>query len=285
MAALEIVEPSSAEEAFALLEGDDPSVRPMGGGTALMLMMKAQLFKPAKLVSLRNLPEFRGLSYDERAGTFRIGAMTTFSELEASPEIARRLPVIPQTMKTLANLRVRNVASVGGNLAHGDPHLDLPPVWTALGASARIVGRGGARVTPLEELFLGYYETTVQQGELIVDITVPVRPGWKFFYAKVTTRAEHDWPALGLCVGVRAEGRVIADASLVLSAAVDKPTRLVEAENALRGKELSDVALARAGDAAVSETHIESDARGSSAYKQHLLRVHLGRAIKHVMGA
>jgi carbon-monoxide dehydrogenase medium subunit len=248
-------------------------------------MMKAQLFKPAKLVSLRRIGGLSGFSLSEDRSQFRIGAMTTFSELEQSPEIAAHLPVVTQTMKTLANVRVRNVASVGGNLAHGDPHLDLPPVWTALGASARIVGRKGERTIPLEELFLGYYETAVEQGELIADITVPVRAGWRFFYAKVTTRADHDWPALGLCVGVRAEGRVVADASIVLSAAVDRPTRLVEAEKALRGAELSVSVLARAGDAAVGEVHIESDGRGSSAYKQHLQRVHLGRAIKHVMGA
>ncbi len=283
MPALELVEPQNLGEAFAFLEGDDPAVRPMGGGTALMLMMKAQLFRPAKLVSLRSLEALRGFELAPDGSHVRIGAMTTFSELENSAMIAQHLPVVTQTMKTLANVRVRNVASVGGNLAHGDPHLDLPPVWTALGASVRIIGASGERVIPAQDLFLGYYETAVAQGELIADISVPVRPDWRFFYAKVTTRAEHDWPALGLCVGVRAEGRVIADASIVLSAAVDRPTRLVAAENALRGQDLSDAVLALAGDAAVAEVHIESDGRGSAPYKQQLLRVHLGRAIKHVM--
>ena len=99
----------------------------------------------------------------------------------------------------------------------------------------------------------------------------------------MTTRAEHDWPALGLCVGVRAEGDRIADTSLVLSAAVDRPTRLTGAEDVLRGALLSDATLAAAADAALAEVHIESDGRGSAAYKQHLLRVHLARAVRHIM--
>jgi carbon-monoxide dehydrogenase medium subunit len=283
MAALEIAEPEKLDDAYTMLGTEEGSIRPMGGGTALMLMMKAQLFKPSMLVSLRKIEALTGFSLSADSSHIRIGAMTTFAELEHSPMIAQHLPVVTQTMKTLANVRVRNVATVGGNLAHGDPHLDLPPVWSALGATVRIVGADGERVVPAEELFLGYYETALAQGELIADISVPVRPGWRFFYAKVTTRAEHDWPALGLCVGVRAEGDVIADVSLVLSAAVDKPTRLKSAEATLRGVALSDAALAKAADAALAEVHIEGDGRGSAAYKQQLLRVHLGRAIRHVM--
>ena len=145
MPALELAEPDTLEEAFALL-ADDEGARPMGGGTALMLMMKAQLFRPAKLVSLRQISSLSGFSLSEDRTHIRIGAMTTFSALEQSPLIARHLPVVTQTMKTLANVRVRNVASVGGNLAHGDPHLDLPPVWTALGASVRITKPPWCRV-------------------------------------------------------------------------------------------------------------------------------------------
>src|ERR1700722_153914 len=102
MASFELVEPSSLEEAFALLDDDDPAVRPIGGGTALMLMMKSQLFKPVRLVSLRPpAPGWGGISLSEDGSHFRIGAMTTFTDLELSPEIDARLPVIPQTMKTL----------------------------------------------------------------------------------------------------------------------------------------------------------------------------------------
>jgi len=278
MASFDVLEPHTLQEALSLLDPEDPAVRPIGGGTALMLMMKAQLYKPARLVSLRRLNGwFSGIA--ARGAMFRIGAMTTFAALEHSPEIARAFPVIPRTMKTLANVRVRNVATVGGNLAHGDPHLDLPPVWVALGAAVCVTGPRGERVIPVEEVFAGYYETTLANDELISAIEVPVRPGWRSHYVKVTTRAAHDWPALGLTAAVRFEDRAIADLRLVLSAAVDRPARLAGAEAVLRGTAPGDAALARAGEAALAEVEIESDERGSADYKRHLLRVHLGRVM------
>lgn len=285
MASFELAEPQTLDDALALLDQRDPAVRPIGGGTALMLMMKAQAFKPTRLVSLRRLPApLAGFSRIDGGARFRIGAMTTFAELEHSPEVKAHLPVVAETMKTLANVRVRNVATVGGNLAHGDPHLDLPPVWMALDAEALIVNRGGQRVVPVADIFAGYYETTLRDGELIAEIRVPARAAWRTTYVKATTRAVHDWPALGLAVSIERDGRRIKDLRIVLSAAVDRPTRLVAAEAALRGTAVDDGPLRRAADAAASEVEIESDSRGSADYKRHLLRVHLARAVLKLTG-
>src|SRR5262249_33438618 len=119
MPPFDIVEPRSVDEAFAHLAGDDPAVRPIAGGTALMLMMKAQVFRPVRLVSLRALDDrFTVLAPTPDGAAFRIGAMTTFTALERSAAIRRHLPVVTQTMRRLANVRIRNVATVGGNLAH-----------------------------------------------------------------------------------------------------------------------------------------------------------------------
>lgn len=286
MLGFELSEPATLDEAFDLLADGDPGVRPMGGGTALMLMMKAQIFKPERLVSLRNVGGcFDGLRIDADQSHIRIGGMTTFAEIERSPMVLQHLPAVVRTMKTLANIRVRHVASVGGNLAHADPHLDLPPVWMAHAASIRIVSKSGERVIPVEDLFAGYYETTLGDGELIGEVIVPVRPEWTSTYVKVTTRSAHDWPALGIAVSANLQGRRVNDLRLVLSAALDRPTRLVAAENELRGSDLSEAALKRAGEAAVAEADIHSDSRGSAAYKQHLLRVHLSRAMHALAGA
>ncbi len=286
MSSFDLVEPRTLDEAFSHLDSADPAVRPFGGGTALMLMMKAQIFKPVRLVSLRYLGgRFAGITVAPDGSSVRIGAMTTFAELEHSAEIARLLPVIPQTMLTLANVRVRNVATVGGNLAHGDPHLDLPPVWTALGAQVHVISKGGERTIPVEQLFAGYYETTLAQGEVIQSIEVPVKPGWRAHYTKVTTRAAHDWPALGISAAAKLAGKRIEDLRLVLSAAVDRPTRLDAAEKVLRGAAIDEAVLARAGEAAVAEVHIESDLRGTAEYKKHLLRVNIGRAFASLQGA
>lgn len=286
MLGFELSEPATLDEAFDLLADGDPGVRPMGGGTALMLMMKAQIFKPERLVSLRKVGGcFDGLSIDADRSHIRIGGMTTFAEIERSPMVLQHLPAVVRTMKTLANIRVRHVASVGGNLAHADPHLDLPPVWMAHAASVRIVSKSGERVIPVEELFVGYYETTLEGGELIAEIIIPVRPNWTSTYVKVTTRSAHDWPALGIAVSADLQGQRVNDLRLVLSAALDRPTRLVAAENELRGSDLNEAALKRAGEAAVAEVDIHSDSRGSAAYKQHLLRVYLSRAMHSLAGA
>lgn len=281
MSSFELVEPQSLDEAFALLDPEDPSVRPFGGGTALMLMIKAQIYKPQRLVSLRRLGgRFSGIAFDPANSVFRIGAMTTFSALEHSAEIGKHLPVVPQAMKALANVRVRNVATVGGNLAHADPHLDLPPIWVALDAKVTVVGRRGERVIPAAEIFVGYYETSLGNDELIAAIEVPMRAGWRSKYVKVTTRAAHDWPALGLAISAETDGRAIKDLRIVLSAAVDCPQRLNAAEAVLRGSTIDDASLRRAGEAAAEEVDIESDSRGTSDYKRHLLRVHLTRAFQ-----
>jgi len=280
MADLDIHEPGDLAEAFRLLRAPDGAARPMGGGTALMLMMKAQLFKPSALVSLAKVdPRFHGVELSADGASFSIGAMTTFAELEHHADLCARFPVIAQTMVTLANPRVRNVATIGGNLAHADPHLDLPPVWASLDAEVSVIGPQGERRFPVIDLFAGYYETTLQPGELIMRLHAPVQQGWRRRYVKVTTRSAHDWPAIGIAIGVNMNSAQCEDLRLILSAATDRPTRLVEAEAILRGQTITDDLLAAAGAAAASEVHIETDSRGSSDYKAHLLSVHLKRAL------
>lgn len=286
MTSFEIVEPKTLDDAFSWLDADDPAVRPIGGGTALILMMKSQLFAPVRLVSLAKLGKpFFDLELSQGGSHLRIGAMTTFSELEHSPLIREYFPAITRTMTTLANVRVRNVATVGGNLAHADPHLDLPPVWTALDAEVSLVRPGSTRAVRVEDLFAGYYETTIEKSELIAELRVPIRANWRSNYTKVTTRAAHDWPALGLAVSLKMDDRRIEDLRIVLSAAIDKPTRLREAEQVLRGSECDEAILKRAGDAASDEVDVNSDMRGSADYKRHLLRVYLRRAVTALVGS
>jgi len=285
LTSFDLIEPYTLEEAFSLLDSGDPAVRPISGGTALMLMIKAKIFKPVRLVSLRRLGQrFSGIEVSPDSSSVRIGAMTTFAELEHSADVKHHLPVIKPTMLTLANVRVRNVATVGGNLAHGDPHLDLPPVWTALGARVRVLSKVQERTIPVEQVFAGYYETTLAQGELIESIEVPLKPGWRSHYTKVMTRGPHDWPALGIALSAKIDGNRIEDLRLVLSAAVDRPTRLDGAEKVLRGATIEEALLDRAAEAAVSEVDIKPDLRGSTEYKKHLLRVYVGRTIKKLQG-
>jgi carbon-monoxide dehydrogenase medium subunit len=279
----DMVEPTSLKEAMALLDPDDPTVRPVAGGTALMLMMKAGVFQPSKLISLQRIePDYARITVTS-GGELRIGAMTTLSELEQDANVAARLPMLKRALRTLSNPRVRNVARVGGALAHGDPHMDLPPVLTALGARVAISGPNGNRELPLEKLYVGYYETVLEKNELITSVMVPSLNGHRAAYMKVTSRTTDDWPALGVAVSFAYEGRTIKDPRVVVSAATEKVTRMTATEKVLQNAAPEDLVLARAGDAAVSEATILSDAHGSAPYKRELLRVYVRRAVRQAI--
>jgi aerobic carbon-monoxide dehydrogenase medium subunit len=274
MIAFDLAEPTTLAQAIALLDPDDPAVRPIAGGTALMLMMKAGVFRPARLVSLRAITELCAIA-QQGDGALKIGAMTPLSVLERDASVRAHAPVVTQTLRTLSNVRVRNVATVGGHLAHADPHMDLPPVLIALGAHIVVTGPTGERTIPVEDLFAGYFETVLRRDELITALVVPAQGSRRAAYLKCTTRAVHDWPALGVAVSFDRDG---TSARIVISAATEKPVRLPGSEAALRGGS-DEAALRRAGDAAAEEAQTISDGQGSAAYKRQLVRVYVRRAL------
>ena len=276
---IRLAEPKSLAEAIKLLDPDDATVRPIAGGTALMLMMKAGVFRPARLVSLRKI-EKKYFSIGGGGDGLRIGAMTTLSALERSADVRKHAPLITRTLLTLSNVRVRNVATVGGALAHGDPHMDLPPVLMALGATMTIAGPAGERKLAVEDLFAGYYETVLDKNELIAEVHVPSQGKKRAAYLKVTTGSADDWPALGVAVVIEADGGSIKSARIVASAATDKATRLKAAEAVLAGARIDDKMLTRPADAAAEEAEYIADVRGSVSYKRELMRVYVGRAVR-----
>jgi aerobic carbon-monoxide dehydrogenase medium subunit len=279
----EMVQPTSLKEALSLLDPQEPTIRPVAGGTALMLMMKAGVFQPSRLICLHGIePEFSRIALGGD-GELRIGAMATLRQLENDPNVAARLPVLKRAMRTLSSVRVRNVARVGGALAHGDPHMDLPPVLSALGARIAISGRHGNREMPLEQLYAGYYETVLEKNELITAVTVPALNGRKAAYMKVTSRTADDWPSLGVAVSFAVKDGAIRDPIVVVSAATEKVTRMAGAEQELQGAAPDDATLQRAGDAAAAEVQTLSDAHGSAPYKRELLRVYLRRAVRQAL--
>jgi carbon-monoxide dehydrogenase medium subunit len=274
MAPFELAEPDSLSQAISLLESEGS--RPLSGGTALMLMMKAGVLRPARLVSLRKL----ALDKIEADGELRVGAMTPLRALETSELIRKGWKVIARTLRTLSNVRVRNVATVGGALAHADPHMDLPPLLVALGARVVVEGNNAKRTMPVEGLYAGYLENTLKRNELITRLDIPALGKRRAAYLKCTTRSADDWPALGMAVVLDGE-----EARVVVSAATDRPTRLLSAEKILRGKINDEKTIQQAGEAAAEEVQIESDMHGSAAYKKQLIRVYLARTVHEARNA
>jgi carbon-monoxide dehydrogenase medium subunit len=283
MTPFELLEPRSLREAAGLLDGAES--RPVAGGTAVMLMMKMGVLRPARLVSLRAVESKYSTIETTSDGGLRIGAMATLSALGRSPVVQSRAPVITRTLNTLSNVRVRNVATVGGHLAHADPHMDLPPVLIALGASITTVSPAGERTLPLDKLYLGYLETTLGRSELIAEVNVPAQGSRRAAYLKCTTRSADDWPALGVAVALDSDGAAIRDARIVIGAATDTPTRLAKAEAILRGARADDAVLRRAGEAGAAEAAVIGDQHGTAAYKKELVRVYVARAVRAALAS
>jgi carbon-monoxide dehydrogenase medium subunit len=284
MKSFELVEPATVDEAIALLDPDDPGVRVMSGGTALMLMMKMRLFQPTRLISLRRL---NGTLRQVRAGgdgAISIGALTSLTALEGSPLVAQQFPVVRSALRTLSNVRIRNVATLGGHLAHGDPHMDLPPILLTLGARVGIAGRGGERWIGVEDFFRGYYQTALGPDELITEVRIPAQPrDVRSWYAKYTALSTDDWPAVGAAVWLRLASGSIAEARIAIGAATERAARVASAEGALAGTVPDRKAFGAAADAAAAAIEPMADIRGSAAYKREMVRVHVRRALEQAM--
>jgi len=284
MKSFELLEPTTLAEAVALLDPADSSVRAMAGGTALMLMMKARLFQPTRLVSLHRLNgTLRGVRSSDD-GSLSIGAMTSLRELERSPILAASTPTIACALRMLSNVRIRNVATIGGHLAHGDPHMDLPPILLTTGARLRAVSSRGERWIDISELFVGYYQTALAKDELIAEVRIPAQPSDVCSaYAKCTALSADDWPAVGVAVWYRLKERLIAEARIAISGATERPIRAAAAERALIGSPAEPAVFARAADAAADEVQTLADIRGSASYKREMVRVHLRRALQRAL--
>ncbi len=283
MTSFDLREPDSLEEAIALLDPEDPTTRAIAGGTALMLMMKAGVFQPGRLVSLRRIAHTHLQIVSSTNGEVRLGAMATLTDLVRSPIVQNELPVVADALPMLSNVRVRNVATLGGQLAHADPHTDLPPILIALGARVIATGPNGERAIAADDLVSGYYQTVLAGNELLTDVRVPAQGARRAAYLKWTTRSADDWPALGVAIVLDVDADLIRDARIVVSAATDRPTRLTAAENELRGARVDDALLRRAGEAAHEQVETVSDARGSADYKRHLVRVSIARGVRQCM--
>jgi carbon-monoxide dehydrogenase medium subunit len=285
MRPFELAEPASLDEAVSLLARDEVA-RPIAGGTALLLMVKSGLFQPETLISLRKLrPELSGVSRQDD-GSLRIGAMTSLTELGRSPIVREMFPVITHTLRTLSNVRIRNVATLGGHLAHGDPHMDLPPVLLCLDARVRVRGPQGERWIRLEDLYAGYYETTLARDELITEVVVPApAPRSGATYVKFTALSADDWPAVGVAVSAVRHDGSLGEVRVALGAATERAVRLASVEAQLEGKAPSADLVQQAGDSAAQEVRPLGDLRGSAEYKREMVRVHARRAVGGVLGA
>jgi carbon-monoxide dehydrogenase medium subunit len=261
---------TSVEEAGELLQryGEDAVV--YCGGTELLLLLKLGFAVYGHLVDIKPIQELGGIRSDN--GTLVIGSTVTHRELERSPVIAERLPALAAMERRVANIRVRSVGTLGGNLCFSDPHSDPATFLLALDAEVECRRAGGTRRLPLAEFVLGPYQTALEPSELLAAIHVPVPdPAAGLAHRKLSF---HERPAATVSVLTRVQNRAVADVRIAVGSVGARPVRAQAAEQLLLGAPIDDTdTLERAADLAAAASQAVEDANGSADYKANLVRV------------
>jgi carbon-monoxide dehydrogenase medium subunit len=276
-AEFDYVAPDTLDEAIRALREGGEDAKLLAGGHSLLPLMKLRLAAPSLLVDLRKVPGLRGIQRDN--GGWRIGAMTPLVELERTSELG----IAARAAGVVADPQVRNRATIGGSLAHGDPASDLPAVMLITEATATIQGAGGRRTVAAADLFKGYLETAVEPGEVLTDVSVPALDGWGFAYQKFNRRSE-DWAMVAVGAVVKVGHGVCEDVRIGLTNMASRPVRAAGVEQALRGGPFTAETIAAAAEQAADGTDPPGDLNASPDYKRHLARVLVRRALLQAGG-
>ncbi len=272
-------EPDSLPEALDLLARHGEDAHLVAGATAFTLLWRQGLLRPGHVIGLRRIAALRGIT---RTGDgLVIGATTTHREVERSTDVARYCPALTRTFASVATVRVRNQATVGGNLAHADPAQDPPAMLLALGAEVIAASAGGERTIPLDELFIDVFTTSLRPDEIVTSVRLPpLSTRTHATYVKFLPRSADDYATVSVAATLRLEADgTVADVRVALGGAGPTPVRARSVEDALRGARPDATRIADA--AALVEGDIDpfDDARGSAAYKRDMARVWTARAI------
>lgn len=273
--------PATLNEALALLKkhGDDAKI--LAGGHSLLPMMKLRFASPAHLVDINNIPN---LSYiKEEGGFLKIGALTREVMLEDSELIRTNYPIFIDATKLIADPQVRNMGTVGGNIAHGDAANDHPAVMLALRAEVVITGEDGSRTVPIDEFFFGFYSTAVQQGEILTEIKIPTPPkGSGSAYHKLE-RKVGDYATAGVAVQLTMEKGTCTQIGIGLTNVNATPLRASRSEDALKGKKITEELIESAAQYAAQDCSPSEDLRGSEEFKRAMVKALVKRVIHRAL--
>ena len=274
----EYLRPNTIPEAIAMLQQHGDAAKILSGGQSLIPMMKLRLARPAILIDINRIA---GLSHiKEEGGYLKIGGLTREAELEASPLVRSKYPILADTTHVIADPQVRNLATVGGNLAHGDPANDHPATMIALGAQVVASGPKGERVIPIEDFFVSLFTTALKPDEILTEIRVPVPPPRSAGAYFKLERKVGDFATAAVAVQVTLdENGSCQRVGIGLTNVGAKPVKAKKAEGFLRGKKLDDPAIAQAAQLAADESEPSADLRGPVEYKKGLVKELAKRAL------
>ena len=273
------LEPTSVAEACALLKQHGGEAKVFAGGAHVTILLKQGLYQPKALVNIKRIADLKGIHFTDGEGLI-IGALVTHRELETSLLIKEKLPVLCEAEREVANIRVRNMGTVGGNLASGEPLTDLSQIFIALDGQLKIAGAGGQRTLPVEELFLDFYTTSLAEDEIITQVVLPPLPANSAIeYIRFSSSSVVDKPSAGVAVRLTLSGEAVGVARIVLGCVGPTPVRARQAEAAITGKNPTPELIAEAAKLASQECSPTSDLRGSEQYKRAIVGTLVKRAL------
>ena len=274
--------PETLEEVFSLFQEYGENARPIAGGTALVVMMKQSLVQADHLVSLQRVNDLRSIVAGD--GDLHIGALVTHREVEISELVRERVPLVADVYSRVATVRIRNVATVGGGLAHADPSQDPPPGLIASDARVRLLSSQGERVIPVEELFRDYYESSIQVGEVLTELIIPLPSSRRrTVYLKYLPRTADDYPTVGVAATAQVEDGLCKEIRVALGAVAPTPVRAKVVEEVLEGREATPQMIRLAAEAVADQVDPLTDIRGSAEYKRDMAVVFTRRALEAIL--
>jgi aerobic carbon-monoxide dehydrogenase medium subunit len=274
---IDYLEPTTVSEASELLNLHEGS-KVVAGGTAVVLMMQQGLLLPEVLVSLRSIDGLSSVTASDDLIT--IGSAVTLQEIATSSLLLERTPSLARACELVGNVRVRNAATLGGNLAEGDYASDPPTVLAGLDATVVAESERGERRIAARDLVTGFYETALERDEIITRIEVrPLEPDERAVYLKYVSRSSEDRPCVGVAARAKFSDEIVDELSIVVGAVASSPQRLDDVEDQAVGAPLeADVIESLAGAYSQGISPLE-DARGSAWYRKRMIRVFVRRAL------
>src|SRR5215470_11394887 len=276
----DLLQPHSLAEASELLLKHRDEARLIAGGTTLVILMKQRAVHYPYLVDLQSIPGLNRIA--QETDGIRIGALATQRAVELSPFVRNSVPVVAQAFSAIGNVRVRQTASVGGNLAHADYRLDPPPALLTLDAEVTLFGPNGSRTIALKDFFCGTYETALEPGEILIDLKIPfMAEGSKAVYLKYSALSANDWPCVGVAVLLAKENGRCKELRVALGGVATTPV-LIQKLEFVHGENLTETIVSEVLRVVDTQISPFADLRGSEWYKRQMARVFVKRAMEQL---
>jgi len=273
--------PKSLDEALGLLSQYQDDAKVLAGGQSLLSLMKLRLANPGYLIDLGRVADLNYIR--DKGDKINVGALTTYAQIKASEPLRAKCPLLPQTASVVGDAQVRNRGTLGGSLAHADPHGDMPATILALEGELKAVGPKGARWIKANDFFSTLFSTALASDEILTEIRVPSLDGERSTYLKAARRPS-DFAIVGVAVRLKiASNQTCERISIGVTGVTDHPYRGFAVENALRGQKLTAKSIEGAAAKVTDGVDVVEDINASSAFRSHLARLYTTRAVQAAM--